>query len=62
MAPVLPTSIFDQAEEEMMQLKELMPHAPTAGLAVMGVNELWQELCNTSPSQRKKKFESILEA
>ena len=55
--PALPTSIFDQAEEEMRQLRELMPHAPTAGLAVMGVNELWQELCNTSPSQWQKKFE-----
>ena len=61
-APALPTSIFDQAEEEMRQLRELMPHAPTAGLAVMGANELWQDLCNTSPSQWKKKFESILEA
>ena len=60
-APVLPTSIFDQAEEEMRQLRELMPHTPTVGLAVMGVNELWQELCDTSPSQQKK-FESILEA
>ena len=59
-APVLPTSIFDQAEEEMRQLRELMPHAPTVGLAVMGANELWQQLCNTSPSQWKKKFESIL--
>ena len=61
-APVLPTSIFDQAEEEMRQLRELMPHTPTTGLAVMGANELWQELCDTSPSQWKKKFESILEA
>ena len=61
-APALPVSIFDQAEEEMRQLRELMPHAPTVGLAVMGANELWQELCNTSPSQRQKKFESILEA
>ena len=61
-APVLPASIFDQAEEEMRQLRELVPHTPTAGLAVMGVNELWQELCDTSPGQRKKKFESILEA
>ena len=61
-APVLPTSIFDQAEEEMRQLRELVPHTPTAGLAVMGANELWQELCNTSPSQWKKKFKSILEA
>ena len=61
-APALPTSIFDQAKEEIRQLRELMPHAPTAGLVVMGVNELWQELCNTSPSQWKKKFESILEA
>ena len=61
-APVLPTSIFNQAEEEMRQLRELMPHTPTAGLAVMGVNELWQKLCDTSPSQWKKKFESILEA
>ena len=60
--PALPVSIFDQAEEEMRQLRELMPHAPTAGLAVMGANELWQELCNTSPSQWQKKFESILEA
>ena len=60
--PVLPTLIFDQAEEEMRQLRELVPHTPTVGLAVMGVNELWQELCDTSPSQRKKKFESILEA
>ena len=61
-APVLPTSIFDQAKEEMRQLRELVPHTPTVGLAVMGVNKLWQELCDTSPSQRKKKFESILEA
>ena len=37
--PALPVSIFDQAEEEMRQLRELMPHAPTAGLAVMGANE-----------------------
>ena len=57
-----PASIFDQAKEEMRQLRELVPHIPTAGLAVMGVNELWQELCDTSPSQWKKKFESILEA
>ena len=61
-APALPTLIFNQAKEEMRQLRELMPHAPTAGLVVMGANELWQELCNTSPSQQKKKFESILEA
>ena len=60
--PALQTLIFDQAEEEMRQLRELMPHAPTVGLAVMGANELWQELCNTSPSQWQKKFESILEA
>ena len=46
----------------MRQLRELMPHTPTAGLVVMGANELWQELCDTSPSQQKKKFESILEA
>ena len=31
-APVLSTSIFDQAEEEMRQLRELMPHAPTVAL------------------------------
>ena len=61
-APALPVSIFDQAEEEMRQLRELVPHAPPVGLRVMGVNELWQEICNTSPSQRQKKFESILEA
>ena len=61
-APTLPVSILDQAKEEMRQLRELMPHAPTAGLVVMGANELWQELCNTSPSQWQKKFESILEA
>ena len=61
-APALPVSIFDQAEEEMRQLRELVPHAPPAGLAVMGANELWQEICNTSPSQWQKKFESILEA
>ena len=60
--PVLPTSIFDQAEEEMRQLRELMPHTPTVGLVVMGANEFWQELCDTSPSQQKKKFELILEA
>ena len=39
-APALPTSIFDQAEEEMRQLRELMPHTPTVGLAVMGADEL----------------------
>ena len=61
-APALPVSIFDQAEEEMRQLRELVPHAPPVGLAVMGANELWQEICNTSPSQWQKKFESILEA
>ena len=61
-APVLPVSIFEQAKEEMRQLRELVPHTPTVGLAVMGANKLWQELCDTSPSQRKKKFESILEA
>ena len=60
--PALPVSIFDQAKEEMRQLRELVPHAPPAGLGVMGANELWQEICNTSPSQRQKKFESILEA
>ena len=60
--PALPVSIFDQAEEEMRQLRQLVPHAPPAGLAVMGVNELWQEICNTSPSQWQKKFKSILEA
>ena len=60
--PVLLTSIFDQAKEEMRQLRELVPHTPTAGLAVMGADKLWQELHNTSPSKRKKKFESILEA
>ena len=49
--PALPVSIFDRAEEEMRQLRELVPHTPTAGLAVMGVNELWQELCEMSPSQ-----------
>ena len=46
----------------MRQLRELVPQAPTVGLVVMGVDELWEELCKTSPSQRKKKFESILEA
>ena len=61
-APALPVSIFDQAEGEMRQLRELVPHAPPGGLGVMGANELWQEICNTSPSQRQKKFESILEA
>ena len=61
-APVLPASIFDQAEEEMRQLREPVPHTPTVSLAVMGANKLWQELCDTSPSQRKKKFKSILEA
>ena len=60
--PALPVSIFDQAEEEMRQLRELVPHAPPAGLRVMGANKLWQEICNTSPSQWQKKFESILEA
>ena len=35
MAPVLPASIFDQAEEELRQLRELVPHTPTVGLAVM---------------------------
>ena len=61
-APALPVSIFDQAKEEMRQLRELVPHAPPVGLGVMGANELWQEICNTSPSQQQKKFESILEA
>ena len=61
-ARALPVSIFDQAEEEMRQLRELVPHAPPAGLRVMGANELWQEICNTSPSQRQEKFKSILEA
>ena len=61
-APAFPVSIFDQAEEELRQLRELVPHAPPVGLAVMGANELWQEICNTSPSQWQKKFESILEA
>ena len=61
-APALPVSIFDQAEEEMRQLRELVPHAPPVGLGVMGVDELWQEIYNTSPSQRQKKFESIMEA
>ena len=51
-APALPVSIFDQAEEEMRQLRQLLPHAPPAGLAVMGANELWQEICSTPPSQR----------
>ena len=60
--PVLLASIFDQAEEEMRQLRELVPHTPTVGLVVMEANELCQELCDTSPSQWKKKFESILEA
>ena len=54
--PALPVSIFDQAEEEMRQLSKLVPHAPPAGLAVMGANELWQEICNTSPSQWQKKY------
>ena len=61
-APTLPVSIFDQAKEEMRQLRELVPHAPPADLRVMGADKLWQEICNTSPSQRQKKFESILEA
>ena len=61
-APALPVLIFDQAEEEMRQLRELVPHAPPAGLRVMGADELWQEICSTSPSQRQKKFKSILEA
>ena len=61
-APALPVSIFNQAEEEMRQLRELVPRAPPAGLKVMGANELWQEICNISPSQWQKKFESILEA
>ena len=60
--PALPVSIFDQAKEEMRQLRKLVPHAPPAGLAVIGANELWQEICNTSPSLRQEKFESILEA
>ena len=60
--PALPVSIFDQAEEEMRQLRELVPHAPPAGLVVMGANELWQEICSTPPSQWQEKFESILEA
>ena len=60
--PALPVSIFDQAEEEMRQLRELVPHAPPVGLVVMGAKELWQEICNTSPSQWQEKFESILEA
>ena len=61
-APALPVSIFDQAEEEMRQLRKLVPRAPPAGLSVMGADELWQEICNTSPSQWQRKFESILEA
>ena len=61
-APTLPVSIFDQAEEEMRQLRELVPRTPPVDLRVMGADELWQELCNTSPSQQQKKFESILEA
>ena len=61
-APALPVSIFDQAEEEMRQLRELVPHAPPVGLRVMGADKLWQEICNTSPSQWQNKFESILEA
>ena len=61
-APALPVSIFDQAEEEMKQLRDLVPHASPAGPVVMGANELWQEICNTSPSQWQKKFKSILEA
>ena len=46
----------------MRQLRELVPHAPPASLRVMGANELWQEICNTSPSKQQEKFESILEA
>ena len=60
-APALPVLIFDQAEEEMRQLRELVPRTPPVDLRVMGADELWQEICNTSPSQRQKKFESILE-
>ena len=61
-APALPVSIFDQAKEEMRQLRELVPHTPPAGLAVMGANELWQEICSTPPSQWQEKFKSIVEA
>ena len=61
-APALPVSIFDQAEEEMRQLRELVPCTPPVGLGMMGASKLWQEICNTSPSQRQEKFESILEA
>ena len=39
--PALPVSIFDQAEEEMRQLRELVPRTPPAGLGVMGASELW---------------------
>ena len=60
--PALPVLIFDQAEEEMRQLRKLVPHAPPAGLRVMGADKLWQEICNTSPSQWQRKFKSILEA
>ena len=62
MVPALPVSVFDQAEEEMRQLRELVPHAPPVGLGVMGADKLWHEICNTSPSQRHRKFESILVA
>ena len=60
--PALPVSIFDQAEEEVRQLRELVPQAPPAGLRVMGADKLWQEICDTPPSQWQSKFEAIQEA
>ena len=61
-APALPLAIFKSAEEEMSLLQELAPQAPSGGLAVMGADELWQEINSVVPAERKRRFKEILEA
>ena len=61
-SPVLIPTLFDNMEVEIAQLKKLKATVPDVGTPVLGVKELWKELCDTPSEDRKAKFQAILQS
>ena len=61
-SPVLIPTLFDNVKVEIEQLKKLQATVPGVGVPVLGVDKLWDELCDTPSEDRKAKFQAILQS
>ena len=61
-SPVLTPTLFDNVKAEIEQLKKFQATVPSVGVPVLGVDKLWEELCDTPSEDRKAKFQVILQS